>query len=260
MRASTEEFLYVLLWTADSFLRPSWRDVFAPDFESWAWRRGLGRRLAQLQQQKLIEEHPVKSATGRLVRLTETGRLAVLGGRDPVSRWARPWDGRWRLLLFDLPSTAVAVRGKLHRHLRAERLGYLQHSVWITPDSLEETRRLVEGVPADPEGFLLFEGRPASGEPDAGIVAGAWDFAAINAAYEQHLAIVRTAPRQMPRTDADRDRLHNWARREHAAWKKAAALDPLLPLALQPTGYLGRSAWSARTEAFAVLSADLSSA
>jgi phenylacetic acid degradation operon negative regulatory protein len=234
-------------------MRPSWRDVFAPDFEAWAWRQGLGRRLAQLQQRKLLEAHPESPPSQRIVRLTEAGRLVALGGRDPVARWARPWDGRWRLLLFDLPSTADTVRARLRRYLRAEQLGYLQNSVWLTPDSLEESRRLVQGVPAAPEGFLLFEGRPASGESDAAIVHGAWDFAAINAHYAQHLAIVRTAPRQWPRTEAEHDRLQAWARREHAAWKRAAALDPFLPLALLPSDYLGRTAWSARGEAFAAL-------
>ncbi|MBI5770233.1 MAG: hypothetical protein HZA93_20825 [Verrucomicrobia bacterium] len=253
MRASTEEFLYVLLWTADSLMRPSWRDAFAPDFEAWAWRNRLGRRIAQLQQRKLLEEHPASQPSRRIVRLTETGRLTALGGRDPVARWARTWDGRWRLLLFDLPSAEVAVRAKLRRYLRAEQLGYLQNSVWLTPDSLDETRRLVHGMPTDPEGFLLFEGRPASGETDSAIVRGAWDFPAINARYEQYLAIARTAPRQWPRNDPERERLQTWARRERAAWNRAATLDPFLPLALLPDGYLGRTAWSARTEAFAAL-------
>ena len=119
----------MLLWTADAFLRPTWRDTLAPDFEAWAWRRGLTRRLAQLEQRKLLKQHPANSASARIVRLTEAGRLLVLGGRDPVERWARTWDGRWRLLLFDLPSTEAATRANLRRFMQAQHLGYLQHSV-----------------------------------------------------------------------------------------------------------------------------------
>ena len=30
--------------------------------------------------------------------------MHALGGRDPQEQWARPWDGRWRLVLFDVPT------------------------------------------------------------------------------------------------------------------------------------------------------------
>lgn len=197
----------MLLWTADSLLRPSWRDALGPDFEGWAWRHGLTRRLAQLEQRKLLEQHPASPPSERIVRLTAAGRLTALGGRDPVERWARPWDGRWRLVLFDLPSVEVAMRSKLRRLLHSEHFGYLQNSVWLTPDSLAETHRIIRSIPTNPEGFLLFEGRPAGGEPDAELVKGAWDFDAINAHYEKHLAVVRAAPGDMPRKPAERERL-----------------------------------------------------
>lgn len=247
MRASTEEFLYVLWYAADTLLRPSWQNVLGPDFDGWAWRNGLTRRIAQLEQKKLLEVHPAKApASERIVRLTEAGRLAVLGGRDPLACWARPWDGRWRIVLFDLPSDRMALRIKLHRLLRARQFGYLQGSVWLTPDPVEDMTVVVGTQPFDPESLIIFEGRPASGDSDASIVAGAWDFVEINRRYERYLEVLRAAPRSAVSSAAGRDRRVAWLRREHAAWRQAVAIDPLLPLSLLPAQYKGREAWAAR--------------
>ncbi|HYD83142.1 MAG TPA: hypothetical protein VEA63_03800, partial [Opitutus sp.] len=83
MKPQTEEFLYFLLWTADSVMRPTWRNV-SDSFESWAWRNGLGRRLADLEARKILERHPEPDLS-RVVRLTQRGKDLALGGRDPVA-------------------------------------------------------------------------------------------------------------------------------------------------------------------------------
>jgi len=247
MRPSTEEFLYFLLWTADTLtMRPTWRNLNDP-FEVWANRNGLARRLRYMEQEKLVERHPT-AELGRVVRLTATGRLAALGGRDPAERWARAWDGRWRLVLFDLPSKKRELRMRWWRHLRSAGFGFLQNSVWITPDSLAETERVLARESIAVETLTLFEGRPAGGETDAQLVAGAWDFATINARYEQHQRVLRELP-----ATADFTVLRDWARRERTAWHAAALLDPLLPQALLPTDYAGKKAWTARRQAFAKL-------
>lgn len=254
MRASTEEFLYVLWFTADTLLRPSWQNMLDPGFDGWAWRNGLTRRLAQLEKQKLLEQHPGRASTSeRIVRLTEEGRLAVLGGRDPVACWARPWDGRWRILLFDLPFDATALRIKLHRLLRDRHFGYLQGSAWITPDPVVDLRAAVGEAPVDPEGFVVFEGRPVTGESDAAVVGGSWDFAEVNRRYERYLDILRAAPRSIQSGGVGLERLRAWAERERTGWKQAVTVDPLLPLPLLPADYRGRTAWSSRGETLAGL-------
>ncbi|HTZ20474.1 MAG TPA: PaaX family transcriptional regulator C-terminal domain-containing protein [Opitutaceae bacterium] len=247
MQFSTEEFLYFLLWTADTLtMRPTWRNLNDP-FEIWVNRNGLSRRLRYLEQEKLLERHPA-AELGRVVRLTETGRVAAMGGRDPLERWARAWDGRWRMVLFDLPSKKRGLRMRWWRHLRAAGFGYLQNSVWITPDSLAETERVLARESIAVETLTLFEGRPAGGETDAQLVTGAWDFAQINSLYEQHLRLLRDAP-----TTADIAVLHEWVRRERTAWHAAVRLDPLLPQTLLPPDYAGKKAWAARRQAFAKL-------
>ena len=248
MHASTEELLYVLLWTAESVLRPSWRNL-DDTFESWALRNRLNRRLAALEQQKLLERNP-DADTRRVYRLTIEGRRLALGGRDPEQRWNRAWDGRWRMVLFDLPVKATALRASMRRFLLEHGFGYLQQSVWITPDSLEEIREWLGRLPATAESLILFEGRPCGGETDAAMVRGAWDFSAINARYERHHAIAGECP-LLPGARADPGPgFWSWAHREREAWRAALRLDPLLPRELQPPGYLARRSWDQRQELF----------
>ena len=112
MKPKTEEFLNLLLWSADMLARPTFRNLTDDSYESWAYRNGLMRQVATLQKQQLLERD-ASTANDRLYRLTAQGRLHVLGGRDPEERWARSWDGQWRLVLFDLPAGQNAQRERL---------------------------------------------------------------------------------------------------------------------------------------------------
>lgn len=242
MSPRNEELLYFLMWTADTLLRPSWRHLEGDSFEAWASRNRLSRRLEDLAHQQLIERHPDPDLD-RVVRLTEQGRLRALGGRDPMKQWSRHWDGTWRLVLFDVPTGRVELRQQLLRLLRRRQFGYLQKSVWVSPDATEEVRAVLGDSRVQTDVFVVIEGKPAAGESDAEIVAGAWDFTAINRRYEHYLAFAQKPPPGGPR-------LVEWARRENAAWKTALAGDPLLPAALLPAGYTGQRAYQRRKELF----------
>src|SRR5258708_34665881 len=81
MQPRTEEFLNLLLWSDDKLARPTFRNL-TDSYEAWAYRTGLLRQVATLEKARLVER--ARSSEGdRLYRLTEPGRLHVLGGRDP---------------------------------------------------------------------------------------------------------------------------------------------------------------------------------
>jgi phenylacetic acid degradation operon negative regulatory protein len=244
MKAKTEELLHTLLWTCDMLSRPTFRNL-CDSFESWSYRNGIYLQLARLERQELIESRG-ESRSDRAYRLTETGRLRSLGGRDPEACWSRPWDGQWRLVLFDYPRGKDTARDNLRRYLRQHGFGYLQNSVWITPDPLTQQRRLLSTGKADVESLILLEARPAAGETDEEIVAGAWDFSLINRCYEKHLAILD----QMPGSKgaAPGPALQRWCRLERNAWMEIIFKDPLLPERLLPSGYLGRKLWRTRLQ------------
>lgn len=255
MQPKTEELLNLLLWSAEMLARPTFRNL-TDSYESWAYRNGLLRQAVTLERLHLLERD-ASSPGDRLYRLTAQGRLHVLGGRDPEERWARSWDGQWRLVLFDVPIGQNTQRERLRRYLRNKGFGYLQNSVWITPDPLAEERQILGGGKINVESLLLLEARPCAGESDAEIVAGAWNFERINRRYARHLKVLAERPNGALRNDAAAKALQRWATAEREAWLDAVTNDPLLPARLLPSDYLGQPAWRRRVEVLRAASQQL---
>ncbi len=246
MNFKTEEFLNLLLWSADVLARPTFRNL-TDSYESWAYRNGLLRQAAKLEQRHLLERD-ASSPSDRLYRLTTQGRLHVLGGRDPEKCWARQWDGQWRLVLFDVPTRQNSQRERLRRYLRDKGFGYLQNSVWISPDPLEQERQILGGGTINVESLVMLEARPCAGESDAEIVAGAWDFERINRRYARQMKVLADCPTGALRNEAAAKVLLRWAAAEREAWLDAVTNDPLLPDRILPSVYLGQQAWRRRLE------------
>lgn len=235
------------------FMRPTFRNV-TDSFEEWAYRNGFHRKLVELEKRKLLESVTTVPETKshsleRALRLTEAGRLQALGGRDPEARWNRDWDRHWRLVLFDIPNAQRLIRDSLRQVLQGMGFGWLQNSVWISPDPLPNTSSVLQNAKVDVESLVLLQARTCGGETDQQIVAGAWDFQKINHLYTRHMKVLAERPGKPLQDEAAAKQFREWAARERSAWMEAVSYDPLLPTALLPSHYLGRTAWRKRLEA-----------
>ncbi len=106
------------------------------------------------------------------------------------------------MVLFNMPVGKDAQRRRLWSYLRDKGFGYLQNSVWITPDPLEEERQILGGEKINVESLIPLEARPCAGESDEQIVAGAWDFERINKLYTHHLKVLKQRLTGLLRTEA----------------------------------------------------------
>ena len=217
----------------------------------WLWqhtaRSGrIERHLHRLERSGLLQN------TGRLdarvLRLTAEGRLHAAAGVDPETQWNRQWDGAWRLVLFDIPETQRALRLRLRRRLHEFRFGYLQDSVWISPDPVDAFRARVGETGVAPDSLAYLKANPDGGENTEALVAASWDFAALGRRYTDYRAILRLRPSRL--TATTKSWIH-WLEREHRAWRQIALRDPFLPGALLPKAYVGRTAWKERLAALA---------
>ncbi|MBC8039130.1 MAG: hypothetical protein H7Y06_01160 [Opitutaceae bacterium] len=247
MKAKTEELLMLLFFGADQLMRPTYRNLNG-SFESWAYGNGYGHQLRRLAKQKILEAQD--DALKPVYRLTENGRLLALGGRDPIEEWSRPWDGRWRLMLFDLPETHRKARLALRRSLKQNGFGWLQNSAWISPHPVADLTRVMKGTHALADTLLFLECTcPPGYSSNAEIVSATWSFAKINADYRIYLQFLETCPctKRTSPAKITQEQLLAWWRREHALWRQACDGDPFLPQPLHPSGYLGPEAWKRRT-------------
>ena len=78
MQPKTEEFLNLLLWSAEMLVRPTFRNL-TESYEGWAYRKGLMRQITTLERQRILERDN-NLPNDRLYRLTAIGRLHALGG------------------------------------------------------------------------------------------------------------------------------------------------------------------------------------
>jgi hypothetical protein len=104
-------------------------------------QRNFNRSIRKLSDEKLIEEKILSDGSFRLV-LTKDGKqqakaLKLLGSSINFKK-PKHWDGKWRIVLFDIPEKNRLFRDILREHLYALDFLKLQHSVFISPYPFEK--------------------------------------------------------------------------------------------------------------------------
>jgi phenylacetic acid degradation operon negative regulatory protein len=212
--------------------------------ESSRFRREEVRRaLAYLREEGLLQRH--RDASGWVYRLTAKGEQRIGVVSSPKKLWARPWDGLWRQIIYDIPARQKAVRARLLYWFRANRFGYLQDSVWISPDPLNVGRSVFRKLHATADMAVFMESRLVAASSNDGVVSAAWNFQEVAEAYSLHARFLKSSE---PRVAAVSSTEEVWAilAEERRLWRAALDTDPLLPRQLWPRNYPGASALAAR--------------
>lgn len=202
-------------------------------------REDVRRSLNYLREHGLLQGH--RDASGWVYRLTEKGRQRLSGEIMPEARWSRSWDGLWRQVIFDIPVRQKAVRARLLYWFRANRFGYLQDSVWITPDPLDLSGSVFRNLHATAEMAAFMESKVVAASSNADLVSAAWNFRELEKAYARHGKFLENATSMDSPNDV-------WPilAEERRLWQAAMEVDPLLPRVLWPKGYPGASALATR--------------
>jgi DNA-binding transcriptional regulator PaaX len=76
----------------------------------------------------------------RYARVTETGEqmLELESLREKSMQKPKRWDGRWRVVLFDIPERRRGVRNRLRTFMQEYGFVRLQDSAWIYPYDCED--------------------------------------------------------------------------------------------------------------------------
>lgn len=100
-----------------------------------AWKRFnipyLKRTLKRLEKQKLVEFDEEKGI--QVVKITDGGRRRIL--KYAIDELAiekpRSWDGRWRLVSYDIPARLKSLRRTFQEYLRSWGFYPLHESVYL---------------------------------------------------------------------------------------------------------------------------------
>lgn len=105
-------------------------------------RRSFNCSINKLSQEELISEIKMPNGSFKLV-LTEKGReeaskLSLFGNSINFKK-PKKWDGKWRIVIFDIPEADRNFRGILRKHLFALEFYKLQQSVFVSPHPYENS-------------------------------------------------------------------------------------------------------------------------
>lgn len=92
--------------------------------------RTLIKRLKKQNDVQLLREN------GKLIlKLTEKGKIKLLKYDLKNLKLKKPkkWDGKWRLIVYDVPEKKYLVRDVFRRYLKSMEFLKLQASVYLTP-------------------------------------------------------------------------------------------------------------------------------
>lgn len=120
-----------------------------------------------------------------LYKITEKGEKAADKILAPLKHTGN-WDGRWRLVMFDIPESKRDVRDKLRRSLSNLGMGILQASVWISPNDIrkdvtEITERLDLGT------TLKFFEVTRNSTLDKTIIETSWNLPELEDTYKSYI-------------------------------------------------------------------------
>ncbi len=100
-------------------------------------RRLRGKGLVQFEKEK---------ADQVIIKLTGLGRDAL----GDLAALGEEWDGKWRIVVFDIPEPNRVIRGLFRRRLREWGFKSWQKSVWIGKNNVtEKLRQLISRLGID---------------------------------------------------------------------------------------------------------------
>lgn len=107
-------------------------------------KSALGAALKRLREGGLVEKD-VKSGEV-ILKLTKLGRDALGKKFDP-----NKWDGKFRIVIFDIPENKRGVRDLFRRRLKDWEFKNWQRSVWVTKNNITlELRKLIVDLEIEP--------------------------------------------------------------------------------------------------------------
>jgi len=101
--------------------------IYAKGYDRILSKSGLSKAISRLKENGLIEKQ-VKSDNEIIFQLTDQGKSFILESSQDVSAW----DGKWRIVLFDIPEQKRVIRNLFRRNLKKWGFKPLQKSVWVS--------------------------------------------------------------------------------------------------------------------------------
>lgn len=105
-------------------------------------KNSISQALKRLREKGLID---FVDDERLLIRITEAGRDKIL--QQKISIKNQKWDGKWRIVSFDIPEKRRSVRDLLRHYLKNWGFEQWQKSLWVSKkDCTKELRHFIKQI------------------------------------------------------------------------------------------------------------------
>lgn len=140
-----KELLKKFLGVKDRELSKNYNESFSDIFKTARQKYNYSATIKRMEQKGLINF--VVKEDGLRIVLTKEGkdiaRGFILQGYGQLQKPDK-WDGRWRMVMFDIPEDKRKLRNIIRFHLKKIGFVQIQGSVWIYPFPCEEIVTIIK--------------------------------------------------------------------------------------------------------------------
>lgn len=110
-----------------------------------ARERAAARYRRKQAIERLVEQGLVRERSNRL-SITPSGKgvVGVLAASTRALLGKTHWDGKWRIVTFDVPEKYAPLRRKVRAVLKRAGFVKLQQSLWVYPHECRELAQLIQ--------------------------------------------------------------------------------------------------------------------
>lgn len=171
------------------------------------------------------------------IRITSDGRKAIQRDFSMLLLQNKYWDGRWRIIMFDVEEVNKKVRNRLRRKLKELGFGMLQKSVFISPhDLLKDFNEFAQAAGIKDYLYLLETHKLIVG-PEREFANRIWKLDDLNEKYKNIvMQIDKIKNRDLLSIDDRSKKSDSYnVKNVKAEWLKIVIDDPFLPKTFLPT-------------------------
>lgn len=101
--------------------------IYAKGYDRPLKKSSISQALRRLRHKGLVE---YVDGTQVLIKLTDEGKTQAIW--EKLIHLSGVWDGKWRIVAFDIPQTQTLIRNLFRRRLKEFGFTQLQKSIWIS--------------------------------------------------------------------------------------------------------------------------------
>ncbi|MEK7611425.1 MAG: PaaX family transcriptional regulator C-terminal domain-containing protein [Patescibacteria group bacterium] len=187
MLSLTDKILTLLYYCLENY-DSGFEDLYHPEkFIFNSFSKGYHPRTVYQELWKLKKSGALKKSSRdgqTYYHLTATGKTGPAKA-IPLLRFQRQWDGKWRIVIFDIDEKHRRLRDTVRTKLRQLGFGLWQRSIWLTPfDVADDMNNFLEKL--DLKGTVeVLEAKRLFVSDEKALAAKVWDLPKLNDTYHR---------------------------------------------------------------------------